>query len=246
MCLTWLQRSQKKVQVGVFFELVWIDFLLTVSNLFFSPSQSKNLFLLSLFLFLFFILMFFYSCLPDNSFVTFGFWFGESSRWAFDLCQCTQFRECVIYIKSPWLPACFLPLYRGLLPPRGSVWGCAGESQFLLLKTKTLPRWPGQLQRLWQLQPTKPGEKPCQTREAVSKPRRGGCRRGGSYIVSFFLPFVLWCVGSDSLYCEWSEGMHADFNTISVFHHIFILILSNLHLWFPPPPSLEYVVWCIF
>lgn len=106
-------------------------------------------------------------------------------------------------IKLPCLSVSFLPLFRGLLSPRGTLWCCAGESQFLLFKTETLPRWPGQLQWLWQLQPTKPREKPWKAGEAFSKPRRGSCRRGGSYIVNIFLSFVLWHVGCDSLYGEW-------------------------------------------
>lgn len=136
-----------------------------------------------------------------------------------------------MWSKSPWLPVCLFPLHRRLLPPRRSMRGCTGEPQFLLFKTKTLPRWPGQLQWLWQLQPTKPREKPCQTGDAIFEPRRGGCRRVGSYIFSLFIPSVLWCVGSDPLYGALSEGMQADLNT-SVFDRIFILTSTSLCLWY--------------
>lgn len=92
----------------------------------------------------------------------------------------------------------FFLLLRRILPPGGSMWWRAGESQFLLLKTKALSRWSGKLQRLWQLQPAKPREKPHQAGDSFSKPRR----RSWSSSVYFCLPFVLWHVSSDSLYGE--------------------------------------------
>lgn len=91
---------------------------------------------------------------------------------------------------------------RGLLPPcRWSMWRGAGKSQFLLFKEKALPWWSGQLQWLWLFWSSNSREKLYQAGESSSKTSPWSCR-GGSCIFCYWLPSGLWKVGSDSLYGE--------------------------------------------